>query len=181
MCSIRSRNWLPFASTWVHPQFLVGSVLLLIFLWLVCLMLPMSLDYPFSFVPSIFYNVYFYQRISVEENIILGFRFLFWFSSKLLFMFAPKTFIWLPNLSILSVHALNLISTFLFKPRYNIDINTLKMKKKNHTLLNYILCILYIDCNFRWSRMPGKIVCPKTETIFTTWRNNKFLFWEFYL
>ena len=30
LCLIRDRNWLPFPSTWVHPAFLVGSVLLIV-------------------------------------------------------------------------------------------------------------------------------------------------------
>jgi hypothetical protein len=62
-CHIRGSNCWSSLSTWIHPWFLVGSVLLvfLVFcvvlhfcvlfvfvLCLVCPMLPLSLDYPFS-------------------------------------------------------------------------------------------------------------------------------------
>jgi hypothetical protein len=71
---IRGRNCLSFASTWVHRQFLVGSVLLIflvcyavlrfyvlliLILYLVCPMLPVSLDCPFLIAPSVFSNVYY--------------------------------------------------------------------------------------------------------------------------
>ena len=34
-CLIRGKNCLPFTSTWVHPRFLVGSVLLIFFVFCV--------------------------------------------------------------------------------------------------------------------------------------------------
>ena len=72
-CPIRSRIRLHFASTWVHARFLAGFVLhsclvfcvvlrcVFICLRLVCLMLPVSLDYPSLIVPSVFSNVYVFQ------------------------------------------------------------------------------------------------------------------------
>ena len=67
-CLIRRRNCLPFASTWVHFQFLVRSMLIIFVVFdvvlcffvlfvfvlcLVCPMLPVSLDFPFLIVPSV--------------------------------------------------------------------------------------------------------------------------------
>ena len=66
-CLIRSRNCLPLTSTWIHPQFLVGSIMLIflvfcvvflsLFVFVICLvypMLPVSvlsiLDCPFGFL-----------------------------------------------------------------------------------------------------------------------------------
>ena len=62
---------LSFAGTWFHPRFLVGSALL--FNWVLCVvlfvmivlvlrrlypMLPVSVDFQFLIVPSVFSNVY---------------------------------------------------------------------------------------------------------------------------
>jgi hypothetical protein len=65
------RNFLPLVSTCVHPQFLVGSelliflvfcvvflVLFVLVLYLVYPMLPVSLDCPFLIASSVFSNVY---------------------------------------------------------------------------------------------------------------------------
>jgi hypothetical protein len=73
-CLIRGRNCLPFASTWVHPRFLEGSVLLIylafcvvlcfcvLFVFVLCLLCPMlsmSLDCPCLITRSVFSGVYF--------------------------------------------------------------------------------------------------------------------------
>ena len=85
-CPIIGNNWLLVGSTWVHPLFLVGSVLpiflvLCVVLCFACLrpvscdsILPVSLDCPFSIAPSIFSNVYLiifhkYFEISLKINI----------------------------------------------------------------------------------------------------------------
>ena len=72
---IRSRNWFPFASTWIHRIF-VGSVLLMFLVLCVvfmsCLslscilypMLPVFLDCPFLIASSNFGNVY-YTHLSM--------------------------------------------------------------------------------------------------------------------
>ena len=68
---IRNRNCLHFERIWVHPQFLVGSMLLMLsvfcvvffvlFVFVLCLMypmLPVSLDCPFLIAPSVFSSLY---------------------------------------------------------------------------------------------------------------------------
>ena len=68
---IRNRNCLHFERIWVHPQFLVGSMLLILLvfcvvffvlfvfvLYLVYPMLPVSLDCPFLIAPSVFSSLY---------------------------------------------------------------------------------------------------------------------------
>jgi len=74
VCLIRDRKCLPFPSTWVHPWFLVCSVVLrylvfcvvlcffVFFVFVLCLMwemLPVSLDCLFWIAPSIISNFYF--------------------------------------------------------------------------------------------------------------------------
>ena len=85
-CLMRNRNYLPFASTCVHPRLLVGScrssfwflccVFLFGFILILCLvypMLPVSLDCPFLIVPSIFSNVNciaFHFRLKISYVVI---------------------------------------------------------------------------------------------------------------
>ena len=71
---IRSRTCLTFARTWVHPRFLVGSVLLIflvicvvfsaLFIFVTCFVCPVFLDYPFLIAPSFFSNVYLHLSLS---------------------------------------------------------------------------------------------------------------------
>jgi hypothetical protein len=78
-CYIRTRNCLPFASTWLYPRFVcrvhvayhlifcaVFFFLLVFVLFLVCPMLPMSVDCPF--VIAVFYKVYLSYLYMQKEN-----------------------------------------------------------------------------------------------------------------
>jgi hypothetical protein len=69
---VRGGDYLPITGAWVHPRFLVGSVLLiflvfcvvflLLFVFILCLVCPVltvSLDYPFFIAPSGFSDIYF--------------------------------------------------------------------------------------------------------------------------
>jgi hypothetical protein len=87
---IRGMSWLPFARTWVHPQFLVGFVLLIflvfcvvlsfcvLFVFALCLvypMFPVSLVCQFLIDTSVRSNVYL-QHLDLWKHILWKCRYL---------------------------------------------------------------------------------------------------------
>ena len=80
---VRDGDYLPIAGAWVHPRFLVGSVLfiflvfcvvfLLLFVFNLCLMCPVltvSLDCPFFIAPSGFSDIYFQILRNSKKGIL---------------------------------------------------------------------------------------------------------------